>query len=118
HSKTDSHARWFAACCGLLCAEPHGVPEIPSFDGPGCIGCNRWDHQSRETNGETMKQGFVAIHDYGQGSVGIRVFARSRFEVSDLLPYPEWVVYDPDEAAAMLRGLDNLPESDIDSQSP
>lgn len=63
-----------------------------------------------------MKICFVAIHDYGMGSVGIKVFARSIDEVKSVLSEPDWKVYAPDETTH-LRHLENLPESDIDKQS-
>ncbi|HBX35884.1 MAG TPA: hypothetical protein DEG76_00645 [Pseudohongiella sp.] len=63
-----------------------------------------------------MKLCYVAIHDYGSGSVGIKVFARSINEVKSVLPEPEWKVYSPDETGH-LRHLELLPESDIDERS-
>ncbi|MDO8908254.1 MAG: hypothetical protein Q7W55_07115 [Pseudohongiella sp.] len=63
-----------------------------------------------------MKLCFIAIHDYGMGSVGIKVFARSIDEVKSVLPEPEWKVYAPDETGH-LRHLERMPESDIDEKS-
>ncbi|ALO44895.1 hypothetical protein [Pseudohongiella spirulinae] len=63
-----------------------------------------------------MKLCYVAIHDYGTGSAGIKVFARSIDEVTSVLRGPEWKVYAPDETGH-LRHLERLPESDIDERS-
>lgn len=63
-----------------------------------------------------MKLCFIAIHDYGMGSVGIKVFAKSIDEVKSVLREPKWKVYAPGETDH-LRHLERLPESDIDEKS-
>jgi hypothetical protein len=65
------------------------------------------------------KRAFIAVHDYGQGAVICRIYARSIEEVEQLLPRPTWVVYSEDHPDCPQWKHDNpILESDVDDQAP
>jgi len=64
------------------------------------------------------KRPFIAVHDYGQGAVVVRVFARQISEVSSVLRPPNWVVYeDNDSRRPRWSDEDRLLVSDIDDKA-
>ena len=65
------------------------------------------------------KRAFIAVHDYGQGAVICRIYARSIEEVESLLPRPSWAVYSEDDPdVRRWKNEDKILESDIDNQAP
>src|SRR5262245_6051566 len=64
------------------------------------------------------KRSFIAVHDYGQGAVVVRVLARQLIEVSSVLRHPSWVVYEEgDPRRPRWPDEDKLLVSDIDDKA-